>query len=54
MKKKLTSTQRLQKIAIIIENVENRCMCVDGPVTATLKEMTQEEISKIYKLAKGK
>ena len=44
---------RLAEIAEIIERVDNRCMAVDGPVPSTLQEMTQEEISKIYKLAKG-
>ena len=45
---------RLAKIADIIEKVDLRCMAADGPVTPTLKEMTQEEISKIYELALGK
>ena len=44
---------RLKKIANIIEGVDERCMAADGPVTPTLEEMTQEELSKIYKLAKG-
>ena len=50
----MTPLQRLKKIAEIIEGVDNRCMAVDGPVTPTLQEMTQKEISKIYRLAKGK
>lgn len=45
---------RLDAIALIIEDVDNRCMAVDGPVTPTLQEMTQDEMSEIYKLAKGK
>jgi hypothetical protein len=45
---------RLQRIAEIIEAVDNRCMAVDGPVTPTLREMTQAEISEIYRLASGK
>lgn len=44
--------ERLDAIAQIIENVDNRCMAADGPVTQTLKEMTQEEIKEIYELAK--
>lgn len=44
--------ERLDAIAQIIENVDNRCMAADGPVTPTLKEMTQEEIKVIYELAK--
>ena len=41
----------LDAIASIIENVDNRCMAADGPVTATLREMTAEEIKTIYQLA---
>ena len=44
---------RLKRIAQIIEDVDNRCMFVDGPVSPTLQEMTQEEISEVYHLAKG-
>ena len=46
--------KRLQEIAGIIDYVDNRCMAVDGPVTPTLQEMSQSEISKIYSLAVGK
>lgn len=42
----------LAEIARIIETVDNRCAAVDGPVTPTLQEMTQKEISRIYQLAK--
>ena len=47
----MTDKERLKRIAEIIEAVENRCMAVDGPVTPTLQEMTQKEISEIYSLA---
>lgn len=50
----MTPTQRLARIAQIIENVDLRCMAADGPVTPTLQEMTQDEISRIYALARGK
>ena len=43
---------RLALIAEIIEDVDHRCMAADGPVTPTLQEMTQREISEIYRLAK--
>lgn len=43
--------KRLARIAAIIEQVDVRCMAADGPVTPTLKEMTQAEISEIYGLA---
>lgn len=45
--------RRLRRIEAIIEFVDNRCMATDGPVRATLQEMTQAEISQIYVLAKG-
>lgn len=45
---------RLNRIAEIIEAVDNRCMADDGPVTPTLAEMQQDEISEIYALAKGR
>lgn len=44
---------RLRRIKAIIEAVDNRCAAADGPVTPTLKEMHQEEISAIYALACG-
>ena len=40
--------KRLQKIAEIIRRVENRCMAVDGPVTTTRTEMTDDELRRIY------
>jgi len=46
--------RRLARVADIIERVDLRCAAADGPVTATLDEMTQDEISRIYALAKGK
>lgn len=49
----LTLERRLQRIASIIEQVDVRCMAADGPVTPTLSEMTQAEISEIYGLAAG-
>jgi len=57
MKKKwdwISQDERLNRIAQIIEGVDNRCMAVDGPVRSTLQEMTQAEISEIYALAKRK
>jgi hypothetical protein len=44
---------RLARIAEIIEQVDARCAAVDGPVTPTLDEMTQAEISEVYRLAKS-
>ena len=49
----LLRNRRLKAIAEIIEGVENRCAAVDGEVTPTLEEMTQSELSAIYRLAKG-
>ena len=48
-----TEQERLDRIAEIIENVDNRCMAYDGPVGQTLDEMRSDEIEQIYKLAKG-
>jgi len=48
----MTLKEKLQRIAKIIESVDNRCMATDGPVTPTLLEMKQKEISEIYRLAK--
>ena len=45
---------RLARIAEIVEAVDHRCQAADGPVSRTLEEMTQDEISAIYALAKGK
>lgn len=46
--------ERLAAIKAIIEGVDNRCMAADGPVTPTLQEMRQDEISRIYMLAGSK
>jgi len=56
--KECVECKRLSKllcqISRIIEHVDNRCMAGDGPITPTLQEMKQSEISKIYKLAEGR
>ena len=56
--KECVECKRLRKllcqISDIIEHVDNRCMAADGPITSTLQEMKHSEISKIYKLAKGR
>ena len=49
-----TDAGRLDRIRKIIEAVDNRCMAADGPVTPTLQEMTQAEISSIYALSRRK
>ncbi len=52
-KKKLMSRgDRLNAIYEIICSVDDRCSAVDGPVTPTLQEMTQKEMSAIYYLAR--
>jgi hypothetical protein len=50
---KMTLEERLRRIAVIIEDVDNRCMAADGPVTPTMSEMDQTEMSEIYHLACG-
>ena len=32
----------------LVDTVEGRCMAADGPVTPTLKEMTEDEFCNIY------
>ena len=32
----------------LVDTVENRCMAADGPVTPTLREMTEDEFCTIY------
>ena len=51
---KMTDKQRLDRIAEIIEAVDQRCLAADGPVPSTMSEMTQEEMSEIYKLSTRK
>ncbi len=50
---RMDADRRLRRIEAIIEHVDNRCMATDGPVRPTLSEMTQAEISEIYRLAKA-
>lgn len=50
---RLTPSQRLKRITEIIESVDHRALAADGPVTPTLEEMTQKEMSEIYRLARG-
>lgn len=50
----MDESKRLWLIADIIEGVDQRCAAADGPVTPTLEEMTQEEISAVYALAIGR
>jgi hypothetical protein len=40
--------RRLDRIREIIEEVDNRCLHADGPVTPTMEEITQDELSRIY------
>lgn len=54
LKPTIPDKKRLEMIADIIETVDNRAMACDGPVPSTMEEMSQEEMSTIYALAKGK
>lgn len=47
----MKAKERLNAIRQIIESVDERCLAADGPVTPTLQEMTQEELSLIFRLA---
>ena len=53
MRDELFQGERLRRIVEIIDAVENRCLASDGPVSDTREEMTDEEMRKIYRLAKG-
>lgn len=37
-----------QKAVDVIYRVEGRCMAVDGPVTPTLEEMSEQELRELY------
>lgn len=41
------------RIAQIIEDVDDRCMADDGPVSTTREGITNREIVTIYRLAKN-
>lgn len=43
---------RLADIARLIEDVDDRCLAADGPVTKTRHEMTDDEMREVYRLAK--
>ena len=49
-----TPEMRLKAIAEILEVVDNRCMAVDGPVSKTKDEITDNEFRRIYLLSKAK
>lgn len=51
---KLSPGQRLERIAEIIELVDQRAAAADGPVTPTKDEITTQELIQIYRLAKQK
>lgn len=44
---------RYEAILTVIDNVETRCMAVDGPVSKTADEITDEELRTIFVLAGG-
>jgi len=46
----MNTKQKIQRFNRIIDNIENRCMAVDGPVTPTLKEATEEELSELWRI----
>ncbi len=52
--RRIRAEVRLGDIAAIIETVENRCMASDGPVTPTLREITEAEFREIWLLATDK
>ena len=50
---KLTPTERLARIAGIIDVAEQRCLVSDGPFSKIKDEITTSEMLKIYLLATG-
>lgn len=47
-----SAAEQCAAIVAMIEAVEDRCMAVDGPVTPTHQEITDEELRRIYVAAK--
>jgi hypothetical protein len=43
-------TKRITQFNMIIDSIENRCMAADGPVTPTLKEATEDELSELWRI----
>lgn len=39
---------KIQRFNALIDGIESRCMAVDGPVTATLDEASEQELSEIW------
>ncbi len=50
--KAAVAQQACHRIVNIIECVESRCMAADGPVTPTTKEITEDELRRIWLAAK--
>ncbi len=50
-RKRPTTEGDLGEILELIEGAENRAMAVDGPVPATVSELKDSELTKIYRLA---
>lgn len=46
-----TATERLRRIAVILEAVDARCLAADGPVPKTRELITDDELREIYLLA---
>jgi hypothetical protein len=38
----------IQTFNAVVEAVESRCLAADGPVTPTLREMREDELSKLW------
>lgn len=45
-----TMQRAVNRFNEIIDTVENRCMAADGPVTPTLQEITEKELSDLWKV----
>lgn len=43
----------MRKILDIIDTVEGRCLAADGPVTPTLREISDDEVRRLDRYAQG-
>lgn len=44
--------EHIERFFQLVDDIENRCMASDGPVTPTLQEMQEEELSEIWHIIK--
>lgn len=52
-KQPITKSSLIEEFNTTIEAIENRCMATDGPVTPTLQEASEDELSRLWQLIQG-